>query len=145
LVTQLVPLGAGLALRHWWPSAAEKLLKPANLLSAALGLLTMGLILYAYFPLLQEIRVRGYVGMLLLLSAGWGVGWLLGGPSHETRKAMGLTTSLRNVGVGLVIASANFAGTVVVTTVLTYGILEILGSLLLALWWGRRAAMPNKG
>jgi BASS family bile acid:Na+ symporter len=53
---------------------------------------------------------------------------------------MALTTSLRNVGVGLVIAAGNFAGTAAVTAALAYGILEIVGSLLLALWWARQAS-----
>jgi BASS family bile acid:Na+ symporter len=139
LLTQLLPLSAGLCVRHYWPGMAEKLQKPANLISAVLGLLTMGVILFAHFPLLIEIRFRGYVGMCLLLIASWAAGWLLGGPGHATRKAMTLTTSLRNVGVGLVIATGNFAGTAAVTATLAYGILEIVGSLLLALFWGRKA------
>jgi BASS family bile acid:Na+ symporter len=53
---------------------------------------------------------------------------------------MALTTSLRNVGVGLVIAAGNFAGTAAVTATLAYGIFEIIGSLLLALAWGRQGA-----
>jgi BASS family bile acid:Na+ symporter len=52
---------------------------------------------------------------------------------------MALTTSLRNVGVGLVIAPGSFAGTPAVTAALVYGLFEILGSLLLALAWARRA------
>jgi len=51
---------------------------------------------------------------------------------------MTLTTSLRNVGVGLVIATGIFAGTPAVTAVLVYGLFEVLGSLLLALGWARR-------
>jgi BASS family bile acid:Na+ symporter len=144
LITQLVPLCLGLGLRHWRPSLAEKLLKPANLISAILSLLTIGLILYAQFHLLAEIRLRGYVGMLILLVASFVAGWLLGGPGGENRKAMTLTTSLRNVGVGLVIAAGNFANTATVTAVLAYGIIEIFGSLLLAVAWGRMASDQSK-
>ena len=50
---------------------------------------------------------------------------------------MALTTSLRNVGVGLVIVTGNFAGTPAVGAALAYGILEVFGSLLVALWWRR--------
>jgi BASS family bile acid:Na+ symporter len=50
---------------------------------------------------------------------------------------LALTTSLRNVGVGLVIVTGNFGGTAAVTAVLAYGIFEIVGSLLLALAWSR--------
>ena len=59
----------------------------------------------------MEIRPRGYVGMTALLVASWVAGWLLGGLGTDNRKAMTLTTALRNVGVGLVIAAGNFAGT----------------------------------
>ena len=73
--------------------------------------------------------------MLALLIISWAAGWLLGGPEFEARKTMTLTTSLRNVGVGLVIATGSFAGTPAVTAVLVYGLFEVLGSLLLALAW----------
>jgi len=54
---------------------------------------------------------------------------------------MALTTALRNVGVGLVIVTGNFAGTPAVSAALAYGIVEVFGSLLIALWWRKRSAM----
>ncbi len=136
LMTQLVPLGAGLSLRHWLPRLAERLHKPASLLSAVLGLATVGLVLVAQFHLLAEIA---------LLAASCACGWLLGGPGVDNRKALALTTSLRNVGVGLVIATGNFTGPAAVTAVVVYGIFEIVGSFLLALWWARRGAAAIRG
>jgi BASS family bile acid:Na+ symporter len=143
LATQLAPLCLGLGVRNWLPRLATKLQKLANVVSAVLNLALFGLILAVYFPLLAEIRLRGYVGMLVLLVASWFAGWLLGGPGSDNRKAMALTTSLRNVGVGLVIATSNFGGTAAVTAVLAYGIFEIVGSLLLALAWGRVKSVPG--
>jgi BASS family bile acid:Na+ symporter len=137
LVTQLLPLGVGLCIRHWRAPLAEKLQKPANQLSAVLGLATIGLILVVQFHLLADISWRGWIGMPALLIASLTCGWLLGGPGRENRKAMALTTSLRNVGVGLVIAAGSFPGTAAVTAVVVYGIFEIVGSLLLALGWAR--------
>jgi len=46
------------------------------------------------------IRLRDYVAMSALLVARLAAGWLLGGPGSDNRKALALTTSLRNVGVG---------------------------------------------
>jgi bile acid:Na+ symporter, BASS family len=138
LVTQLVPLSAGMAVRQWRPKLAERLQRPANLLSKVLNLVTIGLILVVHFQLLAEIRPIGFVGMLALLVASWSAGWLFGGPGGDNRKAMTLTTSLRNAGVGLVIATGAFAGTAAVTATLAYGLFAVVGSLLLALWWGRR-------
>ena len=140
LLTQLVPLAAGLGLRHWRPVLAQRLQKPANLVSAILSLSTVGLILVVQFNLLAEVGLRGWAGMSVLLIASGASGWLLGGPGIENRKAVALTTCLRNVGVGLVIAVGNFAGTAAVTASLAYGIFEIVGSLLLAVAWGRRRA-----
>ena len=137
LITQLLPLLIGLGIRHWRSSWAEKIQKPANQISALLSLLTVAVILWVYYQLLLEIRLRGYLGMTILLVASWAAGWLLGGPSRELRKSLALTTSLRNVGVGLVIANASFPGTPAVTSVLAFGIFEILGSVLLALYWAR--------
>jgi BASS family bile acid:Na+ symporter len=142
LATQLLPLGVGLGLRHWRPGLADILLKPANRLGAVLGLATIGLILVVQFHLLADIGWRGWVGMSALLIASWAFGWLLGGPGAANRKALALTTSLRNVGVGLVIAAANFAGTAAMTAVLAYGIFEIVGSLLLSLAWARWTYLP---
>jgi BASS family bile acid:Na+ symporter len=147
LLTQLLPLCSGLCVRHWWPRMAERLQKPANLLSAILGLATVGLVLVVQFHLVAEIGLRGWVGMFALLIASWASGWLLGGPGVDNRKALSLTTSLRNVGVGLVIATGNFSQTAAVTVAVVYGIFEIVGSTLLALWWARRwaAAIPSAG
>jgi BASS family bile acid:Na+ symporter len=139
-ITQLLPLFVGLCIRHWRPGLAEKLQKPADRLSALLGLLTICVILFVHLRLLLEIRFLAYVGMGALLVASWVAGWLLGGPGSDNRKAMTLTTALRNVGVGLVIATSNFSGTTAVTACLAYGLFEIAGTLLLAFWWGRRAS-----
>jgi BASS family bile acid:Na+ symporter len=141
LVTQLLPLCIGLCVRCWLPALADRLQKPASLVSAVLGLSAIGLILAVQFDLLAEIDLRGWAGMAMLLIASIASGWLLGGPGTGSRKALALTTSLRNVGVGLVIATANFARTAAVTATVVYGIFEILGSFVLALWWTRASAM----
>jgi BASS family bile acid:Na+ symporter len=138
LVTQLVPLCVGVAVRQWRPTLASRLQQSAELVSKVLNLVAVGSVLVTQFHLLAEIRPRGFVGMLALLIASWAVGWLLGGPEPDTRKAMTLTTSLRNVGVGLVIATSAFAGTPAVTAALAYGLFAVVGSLLLALRWARR-------
>jgi BASS family bile acid:Na+ symporter len=137
-LTQLLPLSIGLGLKQWRPRLAERLKKPANLLSAVLGLVVICVILVAHFPMLAEIRLRGWVGMAALLMASTVTGWLLGGPGSANRKTMALTTNLRNVGVGLVIAASNFPGTAALTATLAYGLFEIIGSLLLAFAWSRR-------
>jgi BASS family bile acid:Na+ symporter len=139
VVTQLLPLCVGVAVRQWRPLLAERLLKPANQVSKVLNLLVLGFILVAQYQLFAEVPLRGFVGMLAMLVASWAVGWLLGGSQLDTRKTMTLTTSLRNVAVSLVIATGAFAGTPAVLAALVYGLVEVLGTLLLALAWARVA------
>jgi BASS family bile acid:Na+ symporter len=137
LVTQLLPLLVGLLVRHWRPRLAQRLLNPFELISKILNLSVVGLILGTQFQMLTEIRIRGLIGMLILLAGSLIIGWAAGGVGRDNRRSMALTTSLRNVGVGLVIVTGNFAGTPAVSAALAYGIVEVFGSLLLALWWRR--------
>lgn len=139
LITQLLPLLCGLLMRHRRPQLADRLLDPLELVSKILNLGVAGLILATQFSMLLDIRVRGFVGMLILLVASLVIGWLAGGAGGDVRRTMALTTALRNVGVGLVIVTANFSGTPAVSAALAYGIVEVFGSLLVAFWWGRRA------
>jgi BASS family bile acid:Na+ symporter len=144
LATQLAPLAVGLAARQWRPALAARLQRPANQLSKVLNLLVIAVILTVQFPMLAQIRWFGFIGMLTLLVVSLTVGWILGGPGSENRKTMALTTSLRNAGVGLVFASSSFPGGPALTAVLAYALIEILGSVLLALLWSRRSGGKNR-
>ena len=84
--------------------------KPVGLLANLLLIVGVGLILATQYQTLCAIRLQGWTGMLLLLLASLAIGWLGGGPTPSTRKALALTTVIRNAAVGLVIASTNFAG-----------------------------------
>lgn len=139
LATQLLPLCLGLTVRQWRPSLAARLLKPANLLSTVLNLSVIGLILVVHFPTLMAIRPRGFLGMLALVLAALAAGWLLGMPGSGNRKAMAMTTSVRNVGVGLVIATSSFPGTPAVTATLAFALFQTVVLALVALGWGRMA------
>jgi BASS family bile acid:Na+ symporter len=136
LLTQMLPLCAGMAVRHWWPTAADKIQKSASLLSKVLNLLTVGLILITHFALLAEIRPRGLFVMVIFLIVSWTAGWLVGGPTSDTRKALAVTTSIRNFGVGLVIATSTFAGTPAITAIVAYGLVSLFGTLALAMLAG---------
>jgi bile acid:Na+ symporter, BASS family len=144
LATQLLPLLVGLTMKHRRPQLADRLLAPFELVSKVLNLSVAGLILGTQFSMLMDISITGFAGMLILLVASLAIGWLAGGPGRDDRRTMALATSLRNVGLGLVIATGNFAGTPAVSAALAYGIVEVLGSLAVALWWARRMATVGR-
>jgi BASS family bile acid:Na+ symporter len=126
LIAQMLPLAVGLAIHHWVPGWTKRIATPVRLVANLLLLGVVVLILVNEFPTLALIRLRGWVGMLLLLAASLGIGWLCGGPARATRKTFALTTAVRNAAVGLVIVSNNFAGTPAVTAVVAYGLVSIL-------------------
>ena len=143
LGAQLLPLLLGLLVKHRISQFADRVVGRFELVSKILGLCVAGLILGTQFHMLMEIRLRGFVGMLMLLAASLIIGWLAGGSGSDQRRTMALTTALRNIGVGLVIVTGNFAGTPAVSAAMAYGIVEVLGSLLLALCWGRFDMKPR--
>lgn len=137
LITQLVPLCVGLAIRRWRPALADTLQTPANRFSSAFSLVTIGVILYAQMRILTAIDLRGYIGMSVLMVASLLAGWVCSEPGPENRRSMALTTVLRNVGVGLVIAAGSFADTAAQTAVLAYGVVEVAGAVAVAVVWGK--------
>ena len=78
LSTQLLPLLFGLLVKHLRPRLAERLLSPFELVSKVLNLSVAALILATQFRMLTEIRIKGFVGMLILLVASLVIGWLAG-------------------------------------------------------------------
>jgi bile acid:Na+ symporter, BASS family len=144
VATQLLPLCCGLAIGHRWPDWAARWLGPAVAISKILNAATLALILtFQFSELLDVLRPRGILAMLVLLGISLGAGWMAGGPGSGDRKAVALTTAIRNVGLGLVITASAFAGTAAATAVIVYGLVQLLGSFLLALWWRRSPSMAT--
>jgi bile acid:Na+ symporter, BASS family len=132
-LSQLLPLCIGLCVRQYRPLLAEKLQKPANLLSMILNLLLLGIILVVQFDMLLGIPLQAFAGMLLLVLATLFIGWLFGGRGNNERKTMAIITSVRNAGVCLVIASSTFPGTPAVTAATAYALFQTIVIALIAL------------
>ena len=137
VLVQFLPLCVGLAVATWRPEWARRLTKPATHLSTILGLSLVGTVLIVQFHLLSAIRLRGYIGMLCLLAASAAAGWILGGRGAADRTTLAITTSVRNVGVALVIAGGSFPGTPAVTFTTAYAIFQTLVMALVAIGLGR--------
>lgn len=129
LIAQILPLAAGLSVCYLQPAYAALIARPIGLLANLLLLAVVVLLLAREYDTLAVIRLRGWIGMLLLLSVSLGIGWLCGGPNRATRKSLALTTAVRNAAVALVIVSSNFAGTAAVTAVIAYALVSIFVTL----------------
>jgi BASS family bile acid:Na+ symporter len=138
LGAQLLPLCVGLWISSARPQLAQRLERPGRILSLCLNLLLLVVIVSVQFQTLAEIRLRGYVGMMCLVLATLLAGalatrWPLG----KAGKSMIVTTSVRNVGVSLVIATASFPGTAAITSATAYAIFQTVTIAMVALAWGR--------
>jgi bile acid:Na+ symporter, BASS family len=143
LATQLVPLCGGLVLNHRRPDLAAQLLGPAVALGKVLNGAMIALVLASYWPQLLEVRLAAVLGMLTLLGFSLLCGWLAGGAREADRRAVALTSSIRNVGLGIGVTATAFAGTSAVTAVLAYGLVQLFGSLVVALWWRQTVALAE--
>jgi bile acid:Na+ symporter, BASS family len=90
LMTQLIPLGIGLLIRAKRPRFAERLKKPAKLLSAVLSLLVFASIMALQYRTLAEIWAKGYVGICTLIFLCLAARWVFGGQPIALRVAIGL-------------------------------------------------------
>lgn len=140
---QVLPLMVGLAISRWRPAVAGKLIVPARRGAMLLNVAFLALVLTAQYRILLQIKALAWVGMLALLISCALIGWAAGGRDAGGRRAMALTTAVRNNGVGMVIATGAFPGTPAVTAAMIYGLVGFLGSLLLALAWGRHGTRPQ--
>ncbi len=129
LVVQILPLAFGLAIHHGAPKLTGRIARPVRVLADLLLLSAIALVLVKEREAIESFNMRGWFAMLLVLIPSVGIGWLCGGPGQATRKALALTTGLRNVAVALIIVSNNFAGTTAVSAVIAYAFVSIVGTL----------------
>jgi BASS family bile acid:Na+ symporter len=121
------------------PKTTERIAKPVSRVANLLLIGLVAMILATQYQTLAAIRLRGWFGMGLLLAASLGVGWICGGATASARKAMAVTTAVRNAAVALVIVTTNFADTPAVTVVVAYGLFSLLAALAFAILLGRPA------
>jgi BASS family bile acid:Na+ symporter len=135
---QLVPLVLGTYVRHRSATVAGALARPIRLLSL-LGL--VGTIVFLIVPHLDVLgKVFGGGALLIMLGlvvVAWPIGWALGGPEVGTRKTLALGTSMRNVGLCLLVASRNFPETGVAAAVGSYLVIQAVANLIFSKYLGR--------
>jgi BASS family bile acid:Na+ symporter len=123
----LLPLAAGLALRARYEEVAARVKLVLDWVSNA-TLVPMVLLLAVanIDKILHVSGTRGILAGLLLIALGFGVGWMLGGPSIGTRRALALATGQRNIAAALVVASESFSDPSVVIMVIVVTIVGLL-------------------
>ena len=87
--------------------------------------------------ILHVFGTGGILAALLLVFVGLLVGWLLGGPSHYTKRALALSTGVRNFAVAVVVAEQGFDDPTVAIMVIVAALIALLVVTPLSFLWGR--------
>jgi BASS family bile acid:Na+ symporter len=108
-VSVLLPVVAGLAVRHLAPSLANRLeplaSRVGNLL-LAVGL--MPVLVMSTPPIWTLIGDGTLVAILAVVGVGLAAGHLLGGPEADDRRALAIASCMRHPGVAMTIGRLNF-------------------------------------
>jgi bile acid:Na+ symporter, BASS family len=120
LLLIVLPAFAGRALQMLIPQHAPKLGLWLGRLSIVLFMIAAVMAGRYKSPAIKLMGTNGTTAIVLLIIGAWIVGWLLGGPEIRNRKVLAISSSMRNVGVCLPIASNYFAGTEVTVPILAF-------------------------
>ena len=118
----LVPLAAGMMLRHVWPDLAAKLSPIANAVGMGLLVALSLLVLAAQWDALRSLIGDGTFGACVLLAVvGLAAGHLFGGADRDHQTVLALATASRHPGVAVTLgAAAEPANTLVPVAVVLY-------------------------
>lgn len=134
--TVLLPLAAGMTVRHFVPAFADRTAKPVSLVATVLLIASAIPIAVVAWPAVTSLIGNGtIIAIAAFVIVGLAAGHVLGGPASEDRTVLAFSTASRHPGVALAIASANFPGQkLVLGAVLLYLIVNAIVSIPYVEW-----------
>jgi BASS family bile acid:Na+ symporter len=138
----VVPALVGRALQRLIPQHAPKLGLWLGRLSIVIFIIAAVTAGRYKTPAVKLMGANGIAAIVLLILGAWVVGWLMGGPEIRNRKVLAISSSMRNVGVCLPIASNYFAGTEATVPMLAFSGIMIPINMVFALVTGRALRDP---
>ena len=127
LLFQVLPLLIGIVIGERAPSIASRLKRIAGLVFFVTLLLVVVLLAPKFISSVAAVYgSHGMLAMLCLSVLAMATGWLLGGPAREDQRILGIGTTLRNIGLCLVIATTSFHEPLVTASVLTYLLIQFI-------------------
>jgi len=144
VILMLLPLVVGLVVRGRWATVAARAASFLNRLSTlSLGVMIVLLLVTNVRNILDLYGTRGVLASVVFLIVGFGLGWLLGGPTFDTRSVLALGTAQRNIAASLVVAGQNFTDPRIVVMVVVVAVVGMLILMPLARWAAGRGAAPE--
>ena len=137
-LTVLAPLLAGIAVREWMPSLAERIAKPVGGAGMAFLVLSFIPVLFRSTGTILSLIGNGTLACMIAFAVvGLAAGHFLGGPDPGNRHVLALATAVRHPGIAAAIAALNFPNQrLAVPAILLY----LIASGILAMIYRRMAA-----
>ena len=109
LLSVIVPLILGVALRHFMPDFARRIAHPVSIFATILLVVAFLPVLFIVAPKFWALIGTGVMLSLIGFTlVGLTVGHLLGGPDPDDRTVLGLAAGTRHPGIAMAIASITF-------------------------------------
>src|SRR5690606_34395322 len=139
LVTMLLPLGAGLLVRHLSENAATRLQPVAAKVSTmALVVLLLATILANLRGILAVVLTTSILAALIVIGGAFLIGYMLGF-DRESREVLGLGTSQRNIAAATVVATQAIRSTDTVVMVIVASLAGFAILFPVAAWLRKRS------
>ena len=133
LTVQLLPMGVGMMLQHYSPTWNKRLLSFVPMLGQVGLLVGIVLLLASQAREIMAIGMLGFLINIALVILCLAIGDLaLTNESGERRRALAVSTAVRNIPLAFVIANASFPGTLVAPVTLVFATFSMLLSVVYA-------------
>jgi len=144
LATATAPLALGIASRHLFPETTPRLVRPAEVVSEAVGALSLIFVVVSEASNLLATGPMTLLAMAVVCEVALFLGCQPGGADRNARRVTGLGTANRNIALALLVAADSFPGSPVLAGVVANGLLLLLLGLVHVGFWRwrdrRRAA-----
>jgi BASS family bile acid:Na+ symporter len=141
IVTMLIPLAIGLFVKARYEETAGNLghtfAQASNIALILMTVLQLGL---NWRTILGTIGTGALIGAFILILGAVVSGYLLGGPSQETQKVVGLGTGQRNLSAAMLVATGNFTDPNVLNIIMVGSIVGLIILFIVAGELGKRSA-----
>jgi BASS family bile acid:Na+ symporter len=138
-LAQLLPLGLGMATRHFASAGAVWLEPKLRLLGNVLLVLLVILALVEVWQTVLDAGIRVVLAIVVITLLVLAVGHALGGPEPATRTATAISSAIRNAGLALLVATLNKAAPAITATILAYVVISAF-TVMPYLIWRRRSS-----
>lgn len=141
----LAPLLAGMAVRYFWPTLAERIGEPLITYAGIVLLVLILLIVATNFSVIVGIGMPAFLLIVVMTLASLAVGHVLGGPDPNDRTTLALACATRFPALGLLIASLNFPNAKPLPIVVAYLLMAALAAMPYMRWRKAQFKAQNLG